>query len=234
MTYYDKLGCMWVTHTYPGNKSIAIDFKKNGWTTIVHSLQKITYIPLNKDQFLLNPSSRIVAIITSFHAIKVLNTTFDKYTTLVGCVGKETAHHVSKAGFHKIIVPEIENGENLAKTLLPYCRFGDLIVHLSGEIIRFDMANFFKNLGFVAKQQITYKAMAKNSIPQFIVERIINKEITHISFYSIGAVEIFSKLFVKYNLTVHHLTAVCLSKEIAKQCIAVDPRIGKFKDVEIL
>lgn len=211
-----------VTRIAKESEILAQNLEQQGFATLIEPL-----FELKKVDFARPNGDFIAVLLTSQNASKAfLRCDFDKNTKIFA-VGKKTAKKLLAAGYINILIPQIEDGENLKKLIL-----ADLplqkgrILYFCGEKISMDFAFELAPFGFEVEKIICYTMQERANLSADFWQKFLKKELDFVVIYSQNSAAVFLRLFVKIleenNLKSFDkkLQILCFSDKIARFCFA--------------
>ncbi|MEZ5934436.1 MAG: uroporphyrinogen-III synthase [Alphaproteobacteria bacterium] len=164
--------------------------------------------------------------LTSAHAVPALD---DRAKRLpVFTVGRATAAAARDAGCSRVIAGD---GDAAALALLigERCRPEDgQILHLSGEVVREDLAQGLEERGFALRRDVVYRALPCPRLDDDVQAAWEARAIAAVLLFSPRTADILVHLLLDHGLAsqVDSATAICLSEVTATPC-----RVLTWKDI---
>jgi uroporphyrinogen-III synthase len=132
-------------------------------------------------------------------------------------VGDKSAQEIAKLGFKNII--NAKNSAILLRNLMikKLDKNHNKVLYFRGDVISYDLEEFFKNKGFNFSSITAYKTLESSNLQKNTIEKIKNGEIKKILIYSLRSAKIFYKLVKKHqilNITIN-IEISCISNKVA-------------------
>lgn len=209
---------MHILITRPQESSYALQEKLHRLGHHVLTDPLIHIVPQNPKVILESLSPTFEAIVTtSQHAIICLSKMITRRDFPLWCVGVESASVAQDLGFQNIRWAE-GSAENLLNQLLttitlpsPYP-----IIHLSGDVIRLDIAKALQEQGIAAQRIIVYETQEATAFLKETQNALKASILDAVLFYSPRTAHIFQKLCLSNQLEKFcpSLKAICLSDAV--------------------
>ena len=225
--------------TRPEKDSISLGetIQKEGVRVISNPLLRITNVPISAPFQL--PAAWIL---TSRYAVNALKDLEPDHTKLIFTVGQPTETICRNAGFINIIA-----GDGHAQSLLEIIEayipnsFGP-IMHLSGDVVRYDLAKHLQTKGYDASRLVAYESQPILSFHEQTIDLLKAEEFTHMLFFSPRTAAIFSSLIKKHFLekSLHRVCAIGMSHDVVaelktltwgRQIVTKDPQGALLENI---
>lgn len=159
-------------------------------------------------------------VVTSRNAVRALQVhpDWDRIAELpLFAVGGGTGEAARKAGFHTIAegpAGGAELAELIAQSLDPN---GGTLLHASGDVIAFDLAEVLLPLGFTVRRSIVYRSIASQELPEAVRVALREHSLDAVLLMSPRTSEIWVQLVRLADLETEarRLVHVCLSEAVA-------------------
>ena len=170
------------------------------------SIYSYDYVPID--------FTKVDAIMfTSVNSVKILKSNVNKKAIKnikTYCVGDITEKWAKKSGFNCVRTGAY-SGATLEKAIIKNSEnFKKEIIIFGGEKIAHNPIPAFKKAGIDCRRIILYKTIPIKNLSDSCKGSLINKNVSHIIFYSPYIAEVFDKMTKEYSLK--DVTAVCLGK----------------------
>ena len=154
-------------------------------------------------------------------------------------VGLSTADEARRAGFDKIIAAQNDVASLAREIMRGSDAQAGAILYLAAHHRAGDLASCLAHHGFEVREVELYEARAATELSPAIMEALQSGEITHVSFFSARAAEIFAQLARRHGLAGHlsEVRAVCLARSSAEPLAALgfgDVRIAAARKIEAM
>lgn len=191
--------------------------KAQGIEVSHHPLFHPFFLPV---PLLINPQA---LIITSKNAIRALEGREDlKHLTLY-TVGDKTAELARDMGFVNVLSASGTTQELLQCVVEKADQNRGILYHLSGEIIKGDMVDMLRQIGFQAQRHIVYRIEDAVNLPTDLCAKLKADTISHVIFCSPRTTITFTKFLKESRLEniTCPMTALCLSQEVAEKAASL-------------
>jgi uroporphyrinogen-III synthase len=163
------------------------------------------------------PPSLEIVVTTSQQAIRCLADLTIQRDFLLWCVGVESAKVAKELGFMKI--HEAGGSAEALVNRLPLSLHPPLdkpILHVSGDVIRFDLVKALQNKGIAAQRVIVYKTQEAKKLSEDTQTALKAGTLDAILFYSPRTAHVFQTLCLSAALESYceTITSVCFSEAI--------------------
>ncbi len=138
-------------------------------------------------------------------------------------VGSKTAGAALSAGFAKVHNAD-GDADALLELILSSCNPGKgLLLHLAGENTVGNLVPRLKAKGFEASSRTVYKAQAAGGLPSNVTEKLENRQVDAVLFFSTRTAGIFAEIAAHKNLFAYldRVQCLCLSENIARETEAL-------------
>lgn len=179
---------------------------------------RIGYIPVQE------PTEPLQAVIfTSVQGVEAVASVrgFKIFPAFV--VGSKTASAAHKIGFEHVYNAE-GSSEDLFELILSKTNaMKGPLLHLCGEQIAGNLVEKLKERGFDARRQTVYEALAQESLPVSVFEKIRMRRFDAVLFFSTRSASIFCRIIHDHNLAhcFDHAEALTISDSVSKAVSAL-------------
>ena len=154
-------------------------------------------------------------------------------------VGLSTADEARRAGFDKIIAAQNDVASLAREIMHGSDAQAGALLYLTAHHRAGDLASCLAHHGFEVREVELYEARAATELSPPIIEAFQSGEITHVSFFSSRAAEIFALLARQHELSGHFgdVRAVCLARSSAEPLAGLgfgDVRIAAARKIEAM
>jgi uroporphyrinogen-III synthase len=187
-------------------------------TSCSYPLFEPLFLPLH---FLENPQA---LLITSKNALRAIQQNEALKEVPLYAVGDQTAQLAKSMGYI-----HVQSASGTAKDLINLViqrasRDKGTLWHLSGDIIKENIAEVLRKEGFLAKRQIVYRINEVETMPPALLHDLQMKAFSYVLFFSSRTTDIFIKLLKKNGLEAAavEMTSLCLSEDVLKKVRVID------------
>lgn len=185
----------------------------------------VSHYPLFHPHFFPIPtlSNPQALLITSKNAIRALEGREDLKHLPLYAVGDKTAELAQHMGFAKVLSASGTTEELLKCVRERAGQNNGILYHLSGEIIKGDMVDTLRQIGFQAERHVVYRIQDAVNLPTALCAKLKTHTISHVIFCSPRTTITFTKLLKESRLenVTCSMTALCLSQEVAEKAASL-------------
>lgn len=194
-----------ITNSRPPMQHEIAKWQKRGFIVYYQPLLSIEHLPI-----LPLPENTQAIVLTSANAAECLsNSNWDRNIPVYG-VGVATVSAAKLSGFKNCSSPNATpypSANNLISWLKKNLQPQDgIIVHGSGEILRYDITDELKNYGFQTLRVVLYKTVKITYFQNAIVEALRNELIQIVTIASQQAIETFATYCKNENINAQKIS----------------------------
>lgn len=205
-----------ITRPEPDAKNSAMRFEKAGFNVVAEPILKIEPL-IQANESAIDKESYEALLITSRNAIRIATPIIAKDTPIL-CVGSKTMAVIREFGFEN--VTHIEgNSDDLANFISKnYSKKIKKMLWLCGKHHNSAFLSQLETNGYKIEQKIVYQANATDHLSAKLVQRMQNRAIDGVLFYSKRSAQMFLDFVKEAHIldTLNSIYAFSLSSDIAQ------------------
>lgn len=187
--------------------------KSYGIESCSYPLFEPLFLPL---PFLENPQA---LLITSKNALRAIQHHEFYKKIPIYAVGDQTAQLAKSMGFIHVLSASGTGKDLINLVIQKASQTKGILWHLSGDIIKENIAETLEQQGFSAKRQVVYSIQEVEIMPPPLLHDLKGKTFSHVLFFSPRTTDIFIKLLKKNELEpiAAEMTSLCLSQNVLQK-----------------